>query len=135
MLCMRLRWTSMPELTARDGGPLGQRAELGPYDIRVHAARADVNTEAAIDTGHDVVAADELRIPFDSLGDELRMLDVVGLGLDDAGYQHLAIRQLHGLEQHPFVPVPRVCRFELHGMRFRPPHDIDDVLQRHVEVV
>src|SRR5262249_54248135 len=72
-------WYSGPELAARDGGALRQGTELGPDDVRIHAARSDVNAEAAVDAGRDVVAADEVRVPREALRDELRMLDVVGL--------------------------------------------------------
>src|SRR5205809_153513 len=39
------RERSAPESAARDGGALGERAELGPDDLRIHAARSDVNAE------------------------------------------------------------------------------------------
>src|SRR4029453_9418201 len=94
-----------PELAAGDGGALRQRSELRPDNLRIHAARSDVNAEAAVDAGHHVVAADELRISLETLRDELGMLDVVGLALDDAGDQHLALRRLDGLEQCPILSV------------------------------
>src|SRR5947207_2511579 len=57
---------SRPEPPARDGGALCERAEFGPDDIRIHTARSDMNAEAAVDAGHDVVATDEIRIPLDA---------------------------------------------------------------------
>src|SRR5207245_6206696 len=126
---------SAPEFPARDGGALSKRAELGPDDIRIHAARSDMNAEAAVDAGHDVVAADEPGIPLDALRDELRMLDVVGLAFDDARYQHFAFRHLDRFEHGPLMGVARVRRLELDRMRLRLPHDINDVLKRHVAVV
>src|SRR6185436_8088285 len=99
---------SRPECAACDGGALRQRSELRPDDLRIHAARSDVNAEAAVDAGHHVVAADEPRIPLDTLRDQLGMLDVVGLALDDAGDQHLPLRQLDRLEQCPLVSVARI---------------------------
>src|SRR5205814_6987031 len=107
----------------------------GPDDVRVHTARSDVNAEAAVDTGHDVVAADEPRIPLDALRDELGMLDVVGLAFDHARYQHLALRHFDRLEHHPLVAVARVRRLELDGVRLGLPHDVDDLLERHVVMV
>src|SRR3989442_15470433 len=104
---------SAPELPARDGGALRKRAELGPDDIRIHPTRSDMNAEPAVDAGHDVVAAGEPGIPLDALRDELRMLDVVGLALDDARNEHLAVRHLDGFEQRPLVGVTRVRRLEL----------------------
>src|SRR5262245_60806893 len=78
---------SRPELLRGNRGALRERAELGPHDIRVDAARADVDREAAVDAGHDAIATDEVRIAADALRDELGMLDVVRLALDDAGDQ------------------------------------------------
>src|SRR6185295_19797653 len=94
-----------------------------------------MNAEAAVDAGHDVVAADELRIPLNALRDEIRMLDVVGLAFDDTRYQYLAVRHLDRLEHGPLVRVARVRRLELNRMRLGLPHDVDDVLQRHVVMV
>src|SRR5262249_10009939 len=62
---LRLLSRSVPELPARDCGALRERGELGPDDIRIHAARSDVNAEAAVDAGHDLVAADEVRVARD----------------------------------------------------------------------
>src|SRR5207244_165418 len=104
---------SVPEPAARDGGALCQRAELGPDDIRIDAARSDVNAEPAVDARADVLAADELRISLDALRDELRMLDVVRLAFDDAGYQHFAVGHLDRLEHDPLVAVVRMRRSEL----------------------
>src|SRR6202040_1774936 len=99
------RAPSAPEPAAGDGGALCQRAELGPDDVRIHATRSDVNAEAAVDAGHHVVPADELRVPLDALRDELRMLDVVGLAFDHAGYQNFAFGHLDRLEHDPLVAV------------------------------
>src|SRR5438094_8899923 len=94
-----------------------------------------MNAEAAVDAGHDVVTADEMRIPLDTLCDELRMLDVGGLAFDDAWYQHFAFRHLDRFKHGPLMGVARVRRLELNRMRLRLPHDINDVLKRHVAVV
>src|SRR5256885_8931235 len=126
---------SRPEPPGRDGGALWERAEFGPDDIRIRTARSDMNAEAAVDAGHDVVAADEVCIPLDALRDELRMLDVVGLAFDDARYQHFAFRHLDRFEHGPLMGVARVRRLELDRVRLRLPHDINDVLKRHVAVV
>ncbi len=94
-----------------------------------------MNAEAAVDAGHDVVAADEVGIPPDALRDELRMLDVVGLAFDDARYQHFGFRHLDRFEHGPLMGMAGVRRLELNRMRLRLPQDVDDVLKRHVAVV
>ena len=45
--------------------------ELGPGDLRVADARAD----AAVRAGDDVLAADEVGVAHQALGDQLRVLD------------------------------------------------------------
>src|ERR1051325_7763449 len=79
----------------------GQRRELGTHDVGIDAAGADVDAEAAVDGGHQVVAADQMRIATDALRDELGMLDVVRLALDHAGNQDLPLGRLDVLEQRP----------------------------------
>src|SRR5438034_11240435 len=94
-----------------------------------------MNAEAAVDAGHDVVAADEVRIPLDALRDELRMLDVVGLAFDDARYQHFAFRHLHRFEDGPLMCVARIGRLELNRVRLGLPQTINEVLERHAVMV
>src|SRR6266567_9509210 len=94
-----------------------------------------MNAEAAVDAGHDVVTADEVRVSLDALRDELRMLDVVGLAFDDAWYQHFAFRHLDRFKHGPLMGVTRVRRLELNRIRFRLPYNVHDVLKRHVAVV
>ena len=96
---------------------------------------ADVDAEAAVDAGHDVVAADEVGVALDALRDELRVLDVVRLALDDAGDQHLAFGHLDLLEQRPLVRMARIGGLEQDRVRLGLPDDVDDVGERHVAVV
>ncbi len=63
------------------------------------------------------------------------MLDEIRLRFDDAGDQHLAVRQLDPLEELPFVSVPRIRGFERDAAGARLEHDVDDVLERHIAVV
>src|SRR6185312_13227564 len=94
---------SAPEFLARDRRPLGERLQFGPDDIRVHASRADMDAETAVHGGHDVLTSHEVGITPDPLGDQLGVLDVVGLALDHSRYQHLALGNLHLLEYRPLV--------------------------------
>ncbi len=56
--------------------------------------------------------ADQLGVAADALRDQLGMLDEIRFRFDHAGDQHLAVGQLHPLEQCPFVGVARIGGFE-----------------------
>ena len=57
---------------------------------------------------HHSLRPDQPREPDEALGDELRVLDDVRVVGDDAGDEHLAVRQLDVLPQPPLVLVARV---------------------------
>ncbi len=63
------------------------------------------------------------------------MLDEVGRRIQDARDEQLALGQFHLLEQLPLVVVTWVASFERDGAWARAEHDVDDVLERNVEVV
>jgi hypothetical protein len=69
------------------------------------------------------------------LGDDFRMLDVVGLRFDDAGTDELVLGHAEFLQHTPLVTVSRVGAFEEHGLGLSRPDDVDDVFDRHVVVV
>ena len=62
-----------PEGFRCEAGAFGERAQLGPGEVGMNPA-----AEAAIGAGDDVLAADDLGIAQDAVGDELRVLDEVG---------------------------------------------------------
>ena len=68
-------------------------------------------------------------------GDQFRMLDVVGAGVDDAGDQHLVVRDLRIAPHRPFMRMPRIGRLERDRLRLRLQDDRQHLLQRNVEVV
>ncbi len=72
--------------------------------------------KAAIAAGHDVLAANEMRITPNTLRDEFGMFNVIGLAFDNARDQHLALGQFHMLKNFKFMGMARVCRFKLNGM-------------------
>src|SRR5439155_5272302 len=86
--------TSAPELARGDTRAFGHRRHLRPHDVGIDGRLPDPGAEAAIASGHDVLATDELRVTSDPLRDELGVLDEVGFRLDHAGDEHLSIRQL-----------------------------------------
>src|SRR5689334_1378858 len=72
-LACALRRLLRIEPLGRELGALRQRLELGPGDLRVHAA-----AQPAIRRGNHVLGPDRLSEPADAIGDKLRMLDQVG---------------------------------------------------------
>jgi hypothetical protein len=59
-----------PELVAGEAGAFDQGLELGPADVGVAAA-----AEAAVETGYHVLLAQQIGIPHDAVGDQLRWFD------------------------------------------------------------
>src|SRR2546428_9516493 len=90
---------SLPEHVAGPPRPFGEGLELGPGDRRMHPRlRAGNRAEAAIGAGHHVFTADHLRVADNPLGDEVWVLDKIRDRVDDAGDEHLALRQAVVLE-------------------------------------
>src|SRR3954467_6499512 len=94
-----------------------------------------MDTESAVSASHDTVPAYQVRVTPDSLRNQLRVLNVIGLHLDYARYQHLAFGQTDVLKQRPFMRMAWIRGFKLNRMRLGFPDQVDDVFQRHVAVV
>jgi len=88
--------------------------------------------EAAVRARDNVLPADEVGVLHDALGHQLRMLHELGHGIDDAGHEDLALRQLDVLPDGPFVAVARVRRLHAVALRLDLQDEIDDVPQRDV---
>src|SRR3954453_19825254 len=78
-----------PELARGERSTLDQRFELCPGDLRMDAA-----AETAIGRGDDPLPADQVGKTKDALGDEVGVLDDIGGVADNAGQDHLVVRQL-----------------------------------------
>src|SRR5215831_188981 len=124
-----------PEFARCDARAFGHRRHLRPDDVGIDGRLAYPGAESTITAAHHVLASDELRVAADPLRDELRMLDEVGLRLDDAWNQNLSFGQLHGLEQLPFVRVAGICRLDRNRARTCAKHDVDDVCKCDVTVM
>src|SRR5437773_1860333 len=83
-----------PQPARGEVGPLAQRAELRPRHALLDQLRARECAEATVDAGDDAAAiADRLDDGHDAVRHDLRMLDDVGRGVDDAGHEQHPIRQ------------------------------------------
>src|SRR5579884_3877553 len=97
--------------------------------------RPGEGSEAAVGSGHQVLAADQTRVPDQPLSHELRMLDVVGGRVKDAWDDDLALWELDLLEYVPFVLVARVGALERQAHGFGLEHVGHDEPQRHVSMM
>src|SRR6266849_4139231 len=124
-----------PELLRGYPRAFRHRHHLRPYHVRIHGRLAYPGAVAAVASRDDVLAADQLRVAPDPLGDELRVLDEIGFRLDHAGDQHFAFGQLDRLENLPFVGMTGIGGLERDSVRPRKKNDVDDVFERYVAVV
>src|SRR5262245_29998868 len=97
-----------PEPVRGDPCTLAQRLQLQIRDVGIHRAEAGERAEAAVGAGNHALAADDIRETAQPLGDEQRMLDVIGGRAQHARYQDLVIGQLLLTEHHPLVRVARI---------------------------
>src|SRR5262249_47488565 len=105
----------LPKLARGEAGAFGHGGELGPDHVGIDRGLPDPGAVAAIAAGDDGLAPDESGIAGKALRHQLRMLDEVRFRLEHAGNEHLARRQLHALEERPFMGVARIGRFEGNG--------------------
>ena len=125
--CCVLETGLSPKLLRGEAGAFGEAAQFGPGEVGMDPA-----AEAAIGAGDDVLAADDLGIAQDAVGDELRVLDEVGGVADHTRHQHLARRQFRLLPYPPLVLVPHIGSLERLSLRLHVEDQIDDVLERQI---
>ena len=125
------RLSAAPQDLCRAPRAFGHCFELGPADRGV----ADPRAETAIGAGQHVLAADQLGVAHQALGDQIGMLDEVGAVADDARDQGGAFRQFHLLEDPPLVLMARVRGLDRIAPGAHPEDQIDDVPERDVVVV
>ena len=78
----------MKEAVRGEIGAGTHRAQLQPYDFLRDFAEPGGSLEAAVSPRHHASRiADSVRGALEAIGDNLVMLDVVGLGVDDTGDQ------------------------------------------------
>src|SRR5262249_50243267 len=116
-------------------GTLDQAGHFGPYHAWIHGSLADPRTEATVGPSDDTFAAYQPRVGAEALRHHLRVFYIVGFRLDHTGDKDLILRQLHLLEELPFVGVARVGGFEGDPVWPGCKDDVDDVRQRHIVVV
>src|SRR5262249_23038890 len=106
------RGSPSPELARSQPGTLDQAGHFGPYHAWIHGSLADPRTEATVGPSDDTFAAYQPRVGAEALRHHLRVFYIVGFRLDHTGDKDLILRQLHLLEELPFVGVARVGGFE-----------------------
>jgi hypothetical protein len=74
---------------------IGESTQLGPHNVLRHPAHAGRGVEAAIGTRqHALGIADGTRNALEAIGNDFRVLDEVGLRVDDAGNDQLVVSEL-----------------------------------------
>src|SRR4051812_8928252 len=79
-----------PEFARGEARALSEARKLCPDHTGIDGGLADPGAVATVASSNDVVAAHEPRIAADALGDQLWVLDKVGLRFDHAGDQYFA---------------------------------------------
>src|SRR5262249_41880838 len=125
-LLRKLRFAT-PEAFAGNPCTFRHGAELGPGYLRVTDP-----PQSAIGTRNHVLAADQLRIAYQALGDQLRVLDEVAEMSHHAGHQHLAIRELPLFPDSPLMFMTRVRGLDREHTDIHPQKHLDDVPERDV---
>src|SRR3954447_20058054 len=93
---------------AGDAGALDHGGELGPGNAGWHAAHPHCRAEATVGAGDHSLRSDDVDEVEQPFGDQLRVLDEVGDGVDDAGNECHVFRYGDALEDLPLVRVTRV---------------------------
>ena len=114
------RLSYSPQAAAGELGAFDQRAQLQIRDVGIHRAEAGERAETAVAAGDHALAADEVGVAADPLGDQLRMLDVVRRRADHAGNEDLVLGDLLLPEHRPLVRVTRIGALEQQSLRASP---------------
>src|ERR1043165_3305036 len=93
------RRSVLPETIARNPRTLGQCRELEPGDLRIAARPPEKGAEAAVGPADHVLLADDIGEALETLRHEARVLDMIGQGVDDAGNEADAVRNLDALDR------------------------------------
>src|SRR5215470_17217915 len=114
MVTLRL----LPELLGGQPRALGHRLELGPRDLGLDDVDGPrEGREAAVGPRDHALAADDLGVADEPLGDQLGVLDEVGRRVEHARDDHAIVGQPDLAEHDPFVLVSGVRALERERLR------------------
>ena len=91
--------------------------------------------KATVGAGDDPVGSDDVDEVEQPFGDQLRVLDEIGDGVDHAGDERHVVRYGDALEDLPLVRVARVGGLERDAAHRHRQDHVDDVAERNVVVV
>jgi hypothetical protein len=124
-----------PELLRGEPGSFDQGSEFGPGDTGSNGARPDKGIEAAICAGDNILAAQYARETDNSLGHNLRVLDIVGARIDHSRNEYFSCGQTHLLEYPPLMFVARIGSFEGERTALDCQKQVDDLFQGNIPVM
>jgi len=82
---MRISLPLLPQVTAREARPFGERREFCPNYRRVHLAGRGRTRKAAVGAGDHVLPPNHARKAYNPLSNELGVLNKIGGMGDDPG--------------------------------------------------
>src|SRR3989442_1320784 len=125
--------SSLPESPGGEIGALAEGAQLRPRHALLDELRAREGAEATVHAGeHARAVADRLGDGGDAIGDDLRMLDDVRRGVDDAGHEQHAGGQRVAAQRLQLVLVARARERQRERADLCAIDDRQQRLQRHV---
>src|SRR6266568_803333 len=93
-------------------GAFGHRLEFGPHHAGCDVAYSSERAEAAVAASHHPLAADQAGVVEQAFGHQVRMLDKVVGGVNNAGYDIPVVGQFDVLEYAPLMRVARIARLQ-----------------------
>src|SRR5436190_23049286 len=106
-------------MAGRSPGAVSERGELRPGDVGVNLVDPGDGVEAAVDPGYDVFPAEDPGVADDAFGDQVRVFNDVGCGVDHARHDHLTVRYRHVTPHAVSVLVASVGRHDGESARPR----------------
>ena len=93
---------------------------------------ANAGADSTIRAGDHILAADQLGVADETLGDEIGMLDKIAAMADNAGNQCCVFGQLYVLKDAPFMLVAGIRCLDRVAADLHAEKDIDHIFQRNV---
>src|ERR1051326_610736 len=121
-----------PELTARACCAFDECGDLLKRDLRLDLAVAGGGAKTAVGAGDDSVAAEQFGEAHDALCHQLRMFDIIGGRVDNAGQKDFISRQRDFGPHGPLMLMPRVGGFERNGLGFDAKNGFEHLVERNV---
>src|SRR5215831_469217 len=114
MRCTTAGWEAieLPQSICCDLRSFDHRSQLCPGDVGINCQQACEGCKPAVGSGDDLFAPNNGSIAFQALGDQFRVLDKIGGGIEHAWNDDLALRQPDLLKDLPLMLMARIGPFK-----------------------